>query len=284
METLKEIIEKHTPAVLPDADQVAVELDALRQAEPYHCELPTFSDVREDLTNKFFESYFRGCLSDRYRPISEELFSLRRQIRVRATDRGIGIPREINTKDLKFDPATIPAFAVINYGARQWDYTGLVQGAVSKTDYNNRKIREKKQFEFRVFVNAPLLTSRVKAEAAEAMAFAYEVCASTLRNPAALRNLMYHSAGENDTPEQIITDVTSPELKVLWKPNAEDLIFKLKTPEPPNKDPALLLCFNKAHYLVTTWDIPNESPFRHYLKEFTTGNTPKPTGHLSAPT
>ena len=58
-------------------------------------------------------------------------------------------------------------------------------------------------------------------------------------------------------------------LKVLWKPTEESMKVTVDARHIRDPDPALLLYFNQDYYLVTTWDVAHEEPFRHYLAEFT---------------
>jgi hypothetical protein len=266
METLKEIIKKHAVTETPDPNTVARNLDSLHLTAPYQCEVEPYNEVMGRLTGRFFQDFFRFHLSKKYQPISDEIFSLEREVQL--TQEKIEVAHYVRHHEIKrLDAAIIPLFAVIDYGSKAWSYEGKVKGEFAS---------ESEEFEanFKASASAPMLTNKVKAEAAKAMAYAYEMCAKTLRTPDALRHICFYTKN-NETPEHKIIEIANPHLKVLWKPSLEALKFEVKVPEPPDRDPALLLCFNNAHYLVTTWDIPGEEPFRHYLKEFTTGTINK---------
>ncbi|MBI4148218.1 hypothetical protein HY490_02915 [Candidatus Woesearchaeota archaeon] len=57
---------------------------------------------------------------------------------------------------------------------------------------------------------------------------------------------------------------------ILWRPEPDDLRIEAR---PPDKDPALVMQFCNEGYLIATWDIPREKPYKALLSEFMEDST-----------
>ena len=263
METLNELVKEHSlPRTAPDGGESALlrKLELMLGARPYPCEREAVNDAIEALA----QDYFRSRLEKKYARLSDELFDLKREVALEPSN----VLRAENSriKEIKDVAAvSIPLLAQINYGAPAWSHTGKTTATIH---YSSGLGPEKKEIEYRIGADAPPLTMQVKDAAAEAMAYAYEVCAGALRAPA-LRDYMGRHTKENEAPENIFADWMVPMLKVLWKPTEESMKVTVDARHIRDPDPALLLYFNQDYYLVTTWDVAHEEPFRHYLAEFT---------------
>lgn len=77
---------------------------------------------------------------------------------------------------------------------------------------------------------------------------------------------------------EILDDLTKEaRLGVTWIPSESDMVIDVweEVPKPAGRpDPALLLLVGKLTFLVDTWDIEEEEPFEHILREFTSGAFP----------
>ena len=55
----------------------------------------------------------------------------------------------------------------------------------------------------------------------------------------------------------------------IWRPRSEDINLEFMLPPLlPDKDPALGMKFRKSWYIVGRWDVEQEKPFEHYLREY----------------
>jgi len=263
VETLKEIVKKNILDVGEGLPAVVNNMDLLLRATPYECEV---EEVDKGI-NRLAEEYFRLSIGGRYDLLSRDLFGLKREVNIPESSVEI-IKRHEQYKTVKFkeiDSVEIPLFAVVKYGESSWSHKGKVSGILSLTDRYGSESSEASSEEFNVGTKSPLLPQKVKQKAGEAMAFAYETCANTLKDPIMRRYLS--TVDDLRTPEDI-TELVKPGLFVLWKPRLEDLEVKVEVQEPVDKDPALLLSFNRDVYLVTLWDVENEDPLEHYIHEF----------------
>jgi hypothetical protein len=70
-----------------------------------------------------------------------------------------------------------------------------------------------------------------------------------------------------------------PSFGVTWIPKASSFNYtatdEIIEKEPVLYDPALLMSINNDSFLVRTWDIKEEEPYDHFLREFTEGAYPK---------
>jgi len=261
METLNELVRGHSlPRGERDGEKETLQrLEAMLTARPYHCERAAVDKAMSSLA----QEYFRNRLEKRYARLSDELFELEREIRI--------TPEHVNTENSdiksveKIAPATIPLLADVMLGKWSWSYDGHTTATVT---YRSHAVGDKHKVNFSVEADAPPLTPDVKHAGAEAMAYVYEMCAEAMRSPT-MRDYIGRNIAGDRAPENEMLAKLSPMLRVLWKPTEESMKTAVDTTQLRDPDPALLLYFNEDSYVVTTWDVKHEEPFRHYLAEFT---------------
>lgn len=264
--TLPELIQTHTIPLQLELTEtngsttipaVVGDLGVLLDATPYPCEEEDVGLGREELA----ERYFRLKIGQKYKLLDPRLFELKRRVDLDQEcfrQAGAEVP-------IKPVPVSIPALALAEYGTRSWAHRG--ECVVGKDYWGVNYDRGAK---YTVRAAVPLIPKEVKEIAAEAMAFAHEVCAETLRIPTMRRYLASIASFEEKAirvPEEIF-GLTRPSLKILWKPTVESLEMEAEVQRPKDRDPALLLHFNGDHYLVCMWNVDNEEPLGHYLREF----------------
>jgi len=247
METLQEMIENSKTGFKASKDKPPVlseNMDLLLGQTPLKCE----QDGVNKALGRLAKEYFRHKMGEKYDLLSYELFELKRRMKV-STEEFEG------TIDL-------PVLAWSWYGNSHWKHE-FKKESESYDSYSKKKHTT----EITVKTKTPLIPAEIKESASEAMAYSHEVCADALRNKS-IRNYL---ATQIRTPEKI-TELVEPSLAVIWKPRLEDLSVEVETTEEVietyDPDPALLLRFNKDYYLIATWDIPEEEPLDHYLREF----------------
>ena len=207
------------------------------------------SGVWRSITS-LIEAYFSSMLAERYPQISGELLGLERAVTINADGRQFR--------------ANIPVFAVVRYGVE--DYW---EKSYTAKDENGR------EYNATISSKTPMPTAEVREKAKEAIAFCHELKSRALRVPVlgdyliAYRGESYivRSTGK-EAERKMTAAVPRPQtasLKVLWKPNPSELSTKLRVID---RDPILALQWENHLYLVETWNIPEEEPFMHYLKEF----------------
>lgn len=102
-----------------------------------------------------------------------------------------------------------------------------------------------------VRITLPPLPTEIKLARNRALSYVYSVCSTVY---------------DNFITSDLITNA-NPEFVALWIPKEEHFNFKIIV-EPKPIDPALVLKYRDEMYLIDTWQIKEEKPFEHYLKEF----------------
>ncbi len=279
METLKEILTAHS---LPQKsngseEEIVRRINRLSQANAYQNERQAIEVLLASLAKDYFKEQFRQRMEKRYPRLSDELFELKHEIYVdekdiKTSDEQTSVKEVGNIK--------IPSLALAEYGSSPWRREGKISAKV-KDRYGYEK---KDSLPYKVEVIVPGLTEKVKQDAGEAMAYAFEVCAGVLRNDAE-RTYLSRFFKENESPENGLVNLVDPKLFILWKPTEESLRISVDATlveralseqraldmaaRARDRDPALLLRFNKDHYVVATWETHDEEPLLHYLAEFT---------------
>ena len=95
--------------------------------------------------------------------------------------------------------------------------------------------------------------------------------------------LFYKTLGEamsDPKTSDLFENLEKPTLETIWIPAIQSLNVKVEekvTLAPrPNPDPALLLRHSGRYYLVGLWNIGDELPFEHILREFSVGSVEFP--------
>lgn len=64
-----------------------------------------------------------------------------------------------------------------------------------------------------------------------------------------------------------------PELFAVWIPTLDTISVKttIKEVKPRVKDPAMFMKVNEHYFLLATWEVDDEEPFEHFLREYSVG-------------
>ena len=235
--TFAEIVKHYSLSVPKNIDEEVERtiegLTKLVGAGAFHQNEPEFWSGIKNLV----ERYFSLQLAKKYTPVSNELTNLKREISVTVHPR---------------------------YGGEQQTYLQMPLFACARLDQN--MIYWKKDIpagEGRADVEmkaaAPRLPGSTRVKAREAIAYGYEVSAQARRTKT-IGDLLTFSDETMPEPEE--------DLRILWIPRDEDLNVKVTVPTPPDPDPALVLAYKSHFFLVDLWDITEEKPFQHYLREY----------------
>lgn len=223
-------------------EKVIEGIEKLLKAAPYKCEIASWESAVQALV----DAYFRIQLEQQYERISAKILDLKASLTLddwTATDR----------RTYKKVNISYPLFALVDFGANEYSWTGQGRGFRDST-YGEENIT------IELKAKTPPITKEVKQKAKEARAVLCDALANTYRHP-----LMgdFINREEHDFSPQ---NQNYGKLIILWRPNQNELGIKIT--QPPNKDPALMISFRRELYLVTTWDIPEEKPYKALLKEF----------------
>ena len=221
-----------------------------------------YLDARSQALNKLLEDYIVTAVSEEYPLLSPELFALKRHVVISKNDGAYTVVRDEikepkeSEKDQKL--ISIPLFAYVPVVGNHT----VTLGKYTKTTRNQYGGQRKTT----VSVTAKLpcgLGPQLQTICREAYAQYFKVLSSTYAQPALGEILLNEKSLKN------------PELGVIWIPTIDSFSFKVTEKLIPPKrkivDPAIVLSARGNTYLVQTWNIHEEEPFEHYLREYTTG-------------
>lgn len=236
METLQQILDKHSFKPEDDLAELAKAIEQLRAIVPMPFEKEEHSGAIVQKAREYLGTFFqRQFVEKGYTPLEYELFDLKREIT--ADGRNV----------------QIPLLACVELGKPEWVIeTGL-------PNYSNHA---------RIRAKTPLVPATIRTKAFEAIADANDVLGHTLRDKEASRYLLLASGMNSPSA---VYQACAPELEILWKPSLEEL--KIEKIPNPDKDPALLIRFGGRRYVAATWQRENEAPIDHYLREYSTCRT-----------
>lgn len=221
-------------------------LGRLLKNQPYDCEQKGWIDT----ARKFIDEYFRVQLMKHYARISYELLKLETTLKIKnyTTEDRSGYTTQYKELTL-----SCPVFASVSYDkGGKWEFKTAAEG----TKHDGKE----ESLDIILTADAPPLTREVKQHAMKAKGVCWNVYGTFLQQLITC-DLINSELGSN---VEHTYHPNNMERIIIWRPKPDK--FKIEIEE---KDPALLLKFkNNDLYLVTTWDVPNEQPFKHYLAEF----------------
>lgn len=203
--------------------------------------------------NALVTQYLRFHITEKYPLLDPEIFELDRTISLGELKPYIGSGNYGHlAKSLPDnDTIEIPLFQLHELGKKN----------VYNGEFDDLTVRKgaTTTFEWTIELECPQIPPSVKSHIYEARAFVSEIQAKAFREPAIADYMEWKNC----------TGINA-EFGVLWKPSPENFKITVK-----DKDPALLMKVRDDQYVITTWDIPGEEPFRNYLREFVKyGKTP----------
>ncbi len=173
--------------------------------------------------------YIRREYGLRYDLLSPEMFELEREVSATIKD-----------KKYKMD---IPLFTKIKWGEREWKEQRTFEESYQRITVD-------------FVARAPPMTSVVKEEAREALAYFQDCYSKCLREPI-LGDLLLKWMKVSYQPQC--------DLSIYWIPSPTELKITTKIVE---KDPLLIANLHRQQFLITRWDVLGEEPYEHYLAKY----------------
>ncbi len=224
--------------VMPD-DKAAVReaeksvlLSGLERAVAY---IPLSSEVDDNkrAISGFVREYFSLCLNEKYPRILTELQRLTRKVSVAAKQNYHEIRADVDV------PVLVHAiFDRQNQWEKEYDVRDAKEGYMAKVTLSSKM---------------PRPTIAVREKAKDVIAYCYDLESKAMAVPV-LGDLLL----ARDMPRPSKAD-----LLVMWKPKELSIDVNVI-----DKDPILALTWQERLYLVTTWDVKEELPYKHFLAEY----------------
>jgi hypothetical protein len=241
----KENVEKATSKNLGSPDEIIETIKKVKMVNPptYDAEkIARFLEDRLSTLVKLIDSYFASVFSRVYPMIDNELFNLKRYLRWE----GGSVVEDTLEKSEKISCLTAPLFIFT-------PLSGTRIMPVGTWTLNGSKIT--------ITCTLPSPPDKIMEHSKKVLANYHRIMSEACDNP-------------------VISDLftlenTTPAIGALWIPVDTCLSAKttrIEMPKAISYDPALVLCVLKRWYLVTTWEIEEERPFEHYLREFSLGS------------
>ncbi|MBI4150755.1 hypothetical protein HY492_01380 [Candidatus Woesearchaeota archaeon] len=250
--TFSELLAEHKRPVAKAgplfAEQMVQRMRVLSQATPYRQERRFVNEAMDALVRDYFRAQLGSVYSQRVD--LDALRELKRPIKLNP-EKHFGLNDKISL--LSQDVVEIARVAVAHLGEEYAIETDKIR-AKDRSGYAC-------EVQYRVVAAAPLIPTNVKNAGVAAMTLAYEVCAKALHEPAVL-DYVVSNTGAPD-----IGALVKPGLEVLWIPS-ESALHVETTVKRIDPDPALVLRFHNDHFLVATWNIAEEEPLEHLLREY----------------
>lgn len=234
--TFSELIQGYTKPVPQDIDgEINATLDGLEKLAQVGS-LHEGEDAYWDSITALTERYFALQLSKKYAPISTGLVHLTRSAKASVGDQ--------YNEDLV--NLQIPLFAIVpGFREKRWEWS--------------EQIRTGRGGTIKISADTPYVPAEIMAKGREAMAYSDEVRSKALRERT-LGDLIAFSGKKLPMPNH--------DLSILWIPRDEDLAVDIEIPRQPDPDPALVLGYRSHYFLVDKWNIKEERPLDHYLREY----------------
>lgn len=197
-----------------------------------------------ELLNKYIQAY----IGKEYPLIDESLFKFKRYLYMNKESK---VVKDITTE---IDKGSAKAEKIKKVEVPLFIYCPLNQESVEIGKYQRRTGWS--HYRTTISASLPKPPREIMAKANTALANYYRVMSK-----------LYGDDRIND----LLTQAFSPQVGAIWIPTIDNLTVKteIKNVRPKNADPALVLVSNDQRYLVGTWNIKEEYPFEHFLKEFT---------------
>ncbi|MBI4144741.1 hypothetical protein HY493_00855 [Candidatus Woesearchaeota archaeon] len=240
--TFTELLEFHTlerPASLDD--EIKGTLDGIAHVTSRSA-LHVNDENYWSAVSSLVQRYFCFQLAKRYKPLSSDIFQLKRNVIAE-------VPRHADGRHQ--ETFAIPLFAVVHPMTKTWSHEHAWEGA----DTYGRKANNTLHVEATV----PRMPQAIVDKALEALAYVSEVKAGARREKA-LGELLTFSGKAFPQPTE--------DLRTIWIPRDEDLKVWVEVKRQPERDPALLLKYEDNHFIVGTWNIESERAMEHYLREY----------------
>ncbi|HLD12726.1 MAG TPA: hypothetical protein VJB87_03985 [Candidatus Nanoarchaeia archaeon] len=206
------------------------------------------------------QEYMRLGVMAVYQRVSPEIFSLT----------GPSIEKVwtgINREEAQLtEPLVLPLFVAASTNVEEIEVVDKRGLSSTTVQYSQSRMCD-----IKVSVKVPPLPEKMRCARREAETMTYQLRAEISSDP--ILGRVIDRARYGDLSDQVkLYDteglLTSPVFWTLWRPSQSDWKTEVKNIPPPDRDPALIMGYNNARFVVGVWDIPDEPPFRHILQEF----------------
>lgn len=206
---------------------------------------------RAAVLKELVEEYFTASMASEFPLISDELFDLRRYLTLQRNGDRFVVIRDDTTLPEKITGDQIESHCLL------FAYTPLFKGKhqaqIGSFQTNWQGYNQV------VSISADLpgvVGSNLKDAHREAMRHYFATLADMFANP--VESDILYSAGK----------LGEPEIGAIWIPTPESLDVVVTKSTPIKRDPAMILTARGNRYLVKTWQVDDEEPFEHYLREY----------------
>lgn len=235
--------------------------------------LKTYLKKRASILQTLADDYLTAEISSRFPLINDGLFALRRSLYIENTRNGYQILEDITA--LEDVPAIskkheslnnverieVPLFAYTSLDDEREEHKTLL----GKITIDRRKIRDmdyENTYEKNLWITANLpgenLDGMLRKARYEALGEYFSILGKAMKLP-------------------VVGDILSqeidlmPDIGAIWIPTADSLDLRVTEHLVHREyiDPAMILSARDKKYLITTWNVKDEEPFEHYLREFT---------------
>lgn len=274
------IVREYSPKGVGEAEKIVGEIRRARQIMPRgfnNKDIAKFLRSRNKTVKELCDQLLMARLSSLYGAISPDLFQLKRHISVVngkvQKDACKKTSSKKKDKELRFQ---IPLFVYTELGIKTIEVGNTTTSkTVTRTvrvptryeyDYSRHEtVRTQERTKHTLTVKVPKLPDDVNVDRIKARGAYYRIIGDFLMD---------------DTLAEIFADTKfgEPEFGVTWIPTADSFNYKatkeVQKQVPKHIDPALYMTVDQRDYLIRTWDIKDEEPFDHFLREFTEGKYP----------
>ncbi len=257
-EALENYTEKPKGELRKRREEVNKRIEQLLQVIPYKNERGAWGDTLYRLC----QEYMRLGVMEKYKRLSPEIFSLSGPMLDEVTvDKG--------TEKLK-EPVVLNMFQTATPTNKEVTIEHKMKELEKQAYMGGRYIE---RVDLKVSIKVPQLTEEGRAELRKTRSFMYRLFADASEYPVMAQVTDRRRYGDLEDCIMLKTSdnqglFDEPTIWTMWRPALSDYNVEVKAVPPPDKDPALVMGYNNAYFVVTTWDIPQEQPFRHFLTEF----------------
>ena len=223
---------------------------------------------RASILQKVVDDYFVKAMSTEFPLLSNEIFDLKRCLAIERKGKVYTIVEDIygeKSKKKRLTKIEMPLFAYVPLfkGEHKAELGKIIKTVQHPYSYSGHSYTSRRTY--KVYATLPgTIGPNLRQAYREALSHYHRTVADILENP---------SIGEIVMQKNLLAE---PEIGAIWIPTPESLDLKVTeeiiNKRPKDIDPAMILKLKDKNYLVKTWQVDDEEPFEHYLREYSTGD------------